>query len=201
MVLAGGAGRRLGGDAKPTLTVAGRPMLARVLDAVADAQVRIVVGPPSLPLPQGVRRTREEPPGGGPVAGVAAGFAALAEGAATGLGYVALLAADLPFLDRQSVAALRGALAGSSADGAVYVDATGHRQWLCGVWRTAALTDRLARIGPRYDGLSMRRLLGPLNAIELVSARTERAPWYDCDTAEDLVRAEGWADEHAGRVE
>src|SRR5690349_16484199 len=80
IVLAGGGGRRLGGAAKPTLEVAGVPMLARVLDAVADASTRVVVGPDGLAglLPDGVLLTREEPAGGGPVAALWAGLVALA---------------------------------------------------------------------------------------------------------------------------
>ncbi|MCW2566643.1 MAG: molybdopterin-guanine dinucleotide biosynthesis protein MobA, partial [Mycobacterium sp.] len=46
VVLAGGRARRLGGIAKPAVDVGGRPMLARVLAAVADAGHVIVVGPP-----------------------------------------------------------------------------------------------------------------------------------------------------------
>src|SRR5215203_4512866 len=46
VVLAGGKAARLGGQAKPQLRVGGRPILAAVLDAVADAERRIVVGPP-----------------------------------------------------------------------------------------------------------------------------------------------------------
>src|SRR3954468_9055653 len=56
VVLAGGRAARMGGQAKPQLDVGGRPMLATVLAAVADARPRVVVGPP-----QGV------PPGGGGV--------------------------------------------------------------------------------------------------------------------------------------
>ncbi|MGH3739543.1 MAG: molybdenum cofactor guanylyltransferase, partial [Micromonosporaceae bacterium] len=76
IVLAGGAARRLGGADKPGLAVAGRSLLSRVLDAVADAYPRIVVGPPRQ-LPGDVILTREQPPGGGPVAALAAGLAAL----------------------------------------------------------------------------------------------------------------------------
>ncbi|WRL63058.1 NTP transferase domain-containing protein [Blastococcus brunescens] len=45
VVLAGGRAARLGGQAKPQLIVGGRPILASVLVAVADAERRIVVGP------------------------------------------------------------------------------------------------------------------------------------------------------------
>lgn len=79
IVLAGGAARRMGGAAKPLLPVGGVPMLRRVLAATAGAYPLIVVGPPELAgeLPAGAELTREEPPGGGPVAAVAAGLARL----------------------------------------------------------------------------------------------------------------------------
>ena len=67
LVLAGGRAARLGGQVKPQLQVGGRTMLGTVLAAVADAERRIVVGPPQ-PVPEGVVVVREQPPGGGPVA-------------------------------------------------------------------------------------------------------------------------------------
>src|SRR3954464_15111761 len=64
VVLAGGKAARLGGQAKPQLLVGGRPMLATVLDAVADAERRVVVGPEQA-VPDDVVLVREHPPGGG----------------------------------------------------------------------------------------------------------------------------------------
>src|SRR4051794_17332844 len=75
VVLAGGRAARLGGQAKPQLAVGGRPMLATVLAAVADAEPRVVVGPPQ-PVPGGVLVVREEPPRGGPGAALRPGPAA-----------------------------------------------------------------------------------------------------------------------------
>jgi molybdopterin-guanine dinucleotide biosynthesis protein A len=196
LILAGGAGRRLGGVDKPMLAVGGRPMLARVLDAVADAAVRIVVGPPTLCLPGGVIRASEEPPGGGPVAATAAGLAALDAGGAAGADRwptVALLAADLPFLDTHSVRRLREALETSTTDGMVFVDSEGRRQTLCGVWRTASLRAALDRIGPP-SGVAVRALLAGLRTGELHLA-AQPPPWYDCDQPDDLLRAEEWTHE------
>jgi molybdopterin-guanine dinucleotide biosynthesis protein A len=225
VVLAGGAARRLGGAPKPALAVGGQPMLTRVLAAVADADPRIVVGPPDLPLPVrpsdlplptrprdgstgyppggpppgGARpapvppplRTREDPPGGGPVAAAAAGLALVPPGVA----FVALLAADLPFLDPPAVAALRAAAGPADVAGAIYVDMAGRPQWLCGVWRADALRDRLAALPGGPAGAALGTLLRDLPAAHL---RTEVAgpappPWFDCDTAEDMRRAEAWA--------
>lgn len=197
VVLAGGRARRMGGVAKPTRTVGGVSLLARVLAAVPGADPRVVVGPAHLAdlVPPGVQLTTEEPPGAGPVAATAAGLLAL--GADQPAGTVALLAADLPFLSTTVLDALRRALPATHtlpADGAVVVDATGRVQWLCGVWRIAALRARLTVLGGSLDqtalaGLSMRHLLADLIAVHVPPPATAPA-WFDCDTEEDLRRAE-----------
>jgi molybdopterin-guanine dinucleotide biosynthesis protein A len=190
VVLAGGRGRRLGGPAKPAIEVAGRPMLQRVLAAVATARARVVVGPPELGalVPAGVAVVREEPPGGGPVAALAAGLPWVPSEAAG----LVVLAADLPLL---SAAAVRRVLAAvGSGDGAVYVDGSGRRQWLCGAWRPDAVRRRLAELeasGP-LAGRSLRELMGPLSVVEVSSAAGEPPPWYDCDTPAALAEAESF---------
>jgi molybdopterin-guanine dinucleotide biosynthesis protein A len=178
VVLAGGRAARLGGQAKPQLQVGGRTMLAAVLAAVADADRRIVVGPPQ-PVPPDVVLVREQPPGGGPVAALRAGLERVeAE-------VVAVLAGDLPFLTAALVATLREKLTG---DGVLVVDDTGRDQLLLGVWRTAALRGALAgSSGPT----SMRRVLAPL-AVRRVHPPVppgQPPPWLDCDTPSDLARA------------
>jgi len=194
VVLAGGAARRMGGTDKPAVPVGGRPMRDRVLDAVAGCRPRIVVGPAG-DLPPDVRVTREDPPGGGPVAATAAGLA-LVDPEVAG---TALLAADLPMLTREAIRLLVEALDASAADGVVYLDDTGRRQPLCGVWRTGALrsamdrlrTERAAR-GETLAGASMRGLLSDLTVAEIVWAGSGPPPWFDCDTDEDIRRAEEW---------
>uniref|UniRef100_UPI00165DB73E molybdenum cofactor guanylyltransferase n=1 Tax=Actinotalea sp. JY-7885 TaxID=2758576 RepID=UPI00165DB73E len=69
IVLAGGQGRRLGRVSKPDVVVAGRTLLDHALAATAGARRVVVVGPPELARP-GVTVVREDPPSGGPVAGV-----------------------------------------------------------------------------------------------------------------------------------
>jgi len=77
VVLAGGRGSRLGGASKPEVLVGGRALVDHVLDGVRDARRVVLVAPASVARP-GVRTVLEDPPGGGPVAGLAAGLAALA---------------------------------------------------------------------------------------------------------------------------
>ncbi|RLK24566.1 molybdopterin-guanine dinucleotide biosynthesis protein A [Micromonospora sp. M71_S20] len=198
VVLAGGAARRMGGVDKPARTVGGLPMRDRVLAAVADAAPRILVGPPG-PVPAGVRVTREEPPGGGPVAAAAAGLALLDAGTPV----VALLAADLPLLTRAAVGELLDRLDADGHDGACYVDVDGRRQTLCGVWRVAPLRaalDRLAteRAGRQpgfaapLAGAPIRALLAGLRVREVPWSGAGPPPWFDCDTDEDVRRAEEW---------
>ncbi len=111
VILAGGRGQRLGGLDKPALLVDGRPLLERALDAARGRPI-VVVGPPRA-LPAGVLGAIEDPPGGGPAAGVAAGFAALPQlpdGA-----IVAVLAADLPGIGASTVDRLSAALSAEIA--------------------------------------------------------------------------------------
>lgn len=176
VVLAGGAGRRLGGADKPALPVGGVPLLERVLDAVSGAEQVVVVGP-ERPTGRPVRWTREQPPGGGPAAAVAAGLALV------GAPLAVVLAADLPLLDRPTVTALLRAVRG---DGALLVDDDGQEQLLAGAWRTASLTAAVARLSP-VAGLSVRRLLAGLSRTPVVP---EGPVWLDCDTADDVRRAE-----------
>ncbi|MBM0232113.1 NTP transferase domain-containing protein [Micromonospora sp. STR1_7] len=214
VVLAGGAARRMGGVDKPALPVGGRSMRDRVLAAVADAAPRVLVGPAEA-VPPGVRITREDPPGGGPVAATAAGLALLDPDTTR----VALLAADLPLLTRAAIGELlahldpdgrRAASEGAAEpgrgagpagpqrpfDGVCFVDADGRRQSLCGVWRVAALRAGLDRLTAERDGdlagASVRALLGGLLVGEVPWGGAGPPPWFDCDTDEDVRRAEEW---------
>jgi molybdopterin-guanine dinucleotide biosynthesis protein A len=177
----------MGGVDKPALVVAGRPMLLRVLAAVGDARPRVVVGG-SGDLPPDVLVTREQPPGGGPVAATAAGLALIP----TNVPLVALLAADLPLLTARAVETLRAAVGTSAtADGVVYRDDAGRQQSLCGVWRVDALRGALGRLG-KAEGASMRSLLALLTVESVAWPHEGPPPWFDCDTEDDLRQAEEW---------
>lgn len=184
VVLAGGAARRLGGVDKVMLRVGGTPMLLRVIAGVRGATPIVVVGPESLHprLPDRATLVADDPPGGGPVAGLAAGLAEVPAEATM----VAMLGGDLPFLSPEAVALLRIA---ATTDGAVFVDGEGRRQLLCGVWRAAALRERLAAVGDPY-GVAMRTLVEGLAVTEVTWPAVEAPPWYDCDTDADLRHAQ-----------
>ena len=156
LVLAGGAGRRLGGG-KPQVQVAGRALVDHALAAVAGALHRVLVGPADLARP-GVPTTLEDPPLGGPVAGIAAGVAAL-QALDDPAAVVVVLACDVPRAGAV-VASLVRAVAG--ADGARLVDADGRPQHLVAAYSAPALAAALVALGdPR--GAPVRRLVEHLD--------------------------------------
>ncbi|KID31396.1 molybdopterin-guanine dinucleotide biosynthesis protein A [Prauserella sp. Am3] len=191
VVLAGGGASRLGGVDKPMLEVGGRTLLSRAIDAgtagtagARAAAVDVVVVGPRRAGVDGVRWVRERPPGGGPVAALAAGLSTV------DAPVVVVLAADLKGVRPETVARLLSALGEPSAqpgpddserpDGAVLVDAEGRRQWLLSVWRTAAARGALPR---EPAGRSLRASLGGLRIVEVPAVGDEAA---DVDTPGDL---------------
>jgi len=180
IILAGGAAVRLAGRDKPALVVGGRSLLEAVIAAGAGAERVIVVGPPrDGPTTTAVLFVSEDPPGAGPVPALRRG---LGEVRAP---WIALLAADLPFLRPAHVAALLTA-AREQGTGAVLADDMERPQWLAGAWRTEAVRSAL----DAYQGSSLRGVLGPLRPA-LTRAPGEPPPWLDCDTPEDLAWARG----------
>lgn len=212
IVLAGGSGRRMGGVLKPVVPVAGVRMIDRVLEAVAGAGRIAVVGPPELRVEgggPGLVRVREDPAGGGPVAAIEA---AVRDGCLTAE-HLVLVAGDLPLLERYDLdillSTVTGVLDGAEA-GAVYTDRQDRPQWVCSAWRAEPVRARLdAMAGERggvLAGAALRDLFGPLAVVEVrvwrVSMGTDRVttrdgaddlpPWFDCDTEDDIKRAEEW---------
>ena len=181
------------GRHKPAIVVAGRPIVERVLDAVADWPA-VVVGR-AEGVPAGTRVVSEEPPGGGPVAGIAAGFAFLTSGPyAAELGpsapkVIVVLAGDLPLLTREHLSALVAALDSVDDRVAVTTSSSGPN-WLCTAWPAELLLRRLAAVGGPA-GVSVRRLLGELPRIEVPDLA---AVAVDVDTPDELEVARRRAD-------
>jgi molybdopterin-guanine dinucleotide biosynthesis protein A len=175
IVLAGGSARRLGGADKPQLRVAGRSLLDRAVQAVAGAGRIVVVGPVQ-PVTGPIEFRREDPPGGGPVAAIAAGLPA------TTADVVVVLAADLPWI----AAAVPLLVAAVPATGvALLVDDSGRANHLAAAWRRADLVRALAMAGDRV-GAAVRTLVA---AVERVDVPDTGGWGRDCDTWDDLAEA------------
>lgn len=190
IVLAGGEGRRLGGVSKANVEVAGRRLLDHALDAAAGARRVVVAGPEALARP-GIPTVLEDPPLGGPVAGVQAGLAHLdALAGPEDNAVVLVLACDVP-LATVAVPRLLIALdAAADSDGAVLADADGREQTLVAVYRRGALRAALAQVaGPdgTVHGTSMRRLT---EGMTLARVPDPEGLAGDADTWEDVARLE-----------
>ena len=206
IILGGGRSARMGRD-KRALILGGRSLLGLAVDACAGRD-RIVVVTPDLPAdvdPSRVVRVLEDPPFGGPVAGIAAGVAALPP--AEPGDEVLLLACDLPHvpaivatLDAVPLVELvetssrppgvstsstnEGDLRDRATDGVCLLDAEDWPQYLAARYRRDALAARLAAVGdPR--ALSVRRLMAGLE-LRRVPAPDIAA---DVDTPDDAAAA------------
>ena len=165
----------------------------------------VVVAPAEVALPAGVLRALEDPPLGGPVAGIAAGLARLAEfsgssgspgspGRAAPAAHAARAAApaeltavvtcDAPESGRALPALVAAARNAQDADGACALDGD-HVQYLLGVYRTAALTQCVAPGGAALRDVSVRRALGGLSVVH-VDLGELRSAARDLDTWEDV---------------
>jgi molybdopterin-guanine dinucleotide biosynthesis protein A len=193
IVLAGGAGRRLGGADKAEVRIGGRSLLQRAL-AAAAGRPTVVVGPPR-DLPPGVLSAQEDPPGGGPAAGVVAGFAALrellsrADGGEEVPALVGILAVDQPgvgpdTLGRLAAAALASPSGPACRPGGAVLVHGGRRQYAAGVFPVGAL-DWAVRQRPSWHGVALRSLVGGIVATEVPAIGDEA---LDVDTDEDLAR-------------
>jgi molybdopterin-guanine dinucleotide biosynthesis protein A len=186
VVLAGGRGQRLGGASKPEVLVAGRTLLDRALDATLEARRTVVVGPPHLARP-GVPTVLEDPPSGGPVAGIDAGLTALGLHADDDDVPVLVLACDVPRAAAAVPVLVAALLADAGADGAHLVRAG--RAQLVAVHHRRSLRsalDGLAADG-ELRGASVRRLL---DRLRMVPVPDPEGLADDADTWDDVARLE-----------
>lgn len=161
IVLAGGRSRRLDGVTKALLLYRGETLLQHALAAVPAACHRVVVGPPELPVAAVASLVREDPPFGGPVAGINAGAAELAR-LGCSAEWVLITACDHPYAE-SAAATLLSTPPPADVDLIAPTDATGHRQTLFALYRRSALTAALGRLDGGQN-CSVRRLVEPLRS-------------------------------------
>lgn len=200
IILTGGRSTRFGGTHKPTVRVDGETVLRRITTAVADAsrdlgaQLEIVVAGSAEGIEPikaelftagpvnsaSVEVVREDPTFGGPLAGIAAGAAALApDSSAT----VLVLAGDLPFVTQDALVSLVRAKRAHETVAAP-VDSEGYPQYLFAAWPEALLREQLAAIGS-VANKPVRRLF---ERVELVEVPLDARTIADIDTPADLAR-------------
>ncbi|PPG03811.1 molybdopterin-guanine dinucleotide biosynthesis protein [Pseudoclavibacter sp. RFBI5] len=215
VILAGGRGSRLGGVSKGDLEVGGRRLIDVALGAAHDAGASrtIVVGAVAVQAP--AELIREDPPFGGPAAGLAAALPSVSAP------WLLLLACDLPrapaLVELLTEASGRGTAASdggtdgeadadgegsppalaegaASADGAtvsgpdgfVVVDRDGRPQWLAGIYRTTALKRALERAAAA-SGAHGLALRHVLESLALTRVPDRCGASADIDTPEQLA--------------
>lgn len=195
IVLAGGRSSRLSGRPKSALLYQGATLLDRTVQAAIDAGSRsiVVVGTARPTLADGTRSggrivlTREDPPFGGPAAGIGAGMSTL-DGSGTEPGTIVLvLACDLPEIGIAIAPVLAALPLADGTDGVVLADEAGIHQPLTAAYDRVALADSLEsrRRHAPLDGLSMRALVGDLR-LSVVRAPAGAAD--DIDTWTDAAK-------------
>ena len=162
------------------MTIDGTSALDHLLAALPET-VPVVVAGPVRPTLRPVTFRRERPVHGGPVAGIAAGLAAVRTPV------TALLAVDMPWaggLAEQLIAEF----ASCDAAALVPVDGSGFRQPLCAVVRTDAARAALRELGDPA-GASLRDLFFLIDVKERPLEAAELGSVADIDTPDDLRRA------------
>lgn len=195
ILLAGGQSRRMGGGDKGLLELAGRPMLARVLERFTPQVARVVLnanGDPSRFSAFGLPVVADTIDGNvGPLAGVLAGmrWAAQETPQAT---HIATASTDAPFVPRDLVAKLSQAIE-NKEEKIVLAASGGHKHPVIGLW-PVDLADDLE------DALNegVRKVLhwtdqhGTL-AVDFPIAEVggrEIDPFFNANTPDELAEAE-----------
>lgn len=168
VVLAGGRSTRMGAD-KAQVKVNGTRLVDAVCSLIPDEVPRIVVSPQSL----GVATISEDPPFGGPVAGIAAGLSRI------DAPFVAVVSVDAP-RSPELVPVLAQPVR-DGADVAVIEAVDGYLQPLCAVWNRAALVTALDTVGTR--DIPAKRLF---DAVESVIRIPGTGAERDYDTLAEL---------------
>ena len=186
IVVGGGGGQRLGGVSKPDLVLGGVRLIDRVCAVLTGACGAgcVAVVPPAVRVPDGVTRTLEDPPGGGPLAGIDAGLSALNLGEG---GLVLVVSVDAPGVG-EFVPLLLAEPLGEAADGRIVRggDPEPFDQYLMGVYRAASLRRAIDEAVAAYGsvrGVGVRRVLRALD-VERVSVSADAC--RDIDTPEDV---------------
>lgn len=186
IVVAGGASQRMGGTDKALLQVDGRSYLQHVISEAAPHCVETVIVGPRRDLDPGnaVNWTVEDPPGSGPLAGLAAGFAALRSQAT----HCAVLSCDAPFAGRTLPRLLAHLISlrekGKPCDAVLAQDGAGYPQPLIAVYDRPAADYALKRLHAdnRIENSPLRLLRQSLRTAALEISDLES---LDVDTTAD----------------
>jgi molybdopterin-guanine dinucleotide biosynthesis protein A len=183
VILAGGEGRRIGGN-KPGRLLNGKRLIDRALDRALSWSelVAISVRDPATLGPDDVPILPDTPDIGGPLAGLASALRFAAE---CGCDLVLVIPADMPFVPPDLPDRLIAAIGDL---GCAIASSGGHLHPVCGLWRATAaehLAGYLAGQGRSVKGfaamIGFREVEWPCEPLD---------PFFNINTADELIEAE-----------
>jgi molybdopterin-guanine dinucleotide biosynthesis protein A len=174
ILLTGGASRRMGLD-KATLVIDGETLAIRAARVLAAACNPVLDVGPGV---SGLRATREDPPGGGPLAALVAGAHAL------GALPVVLLACDMPFVEPPLIRLL----ADWPGTGTVVPVSNGQFQYACARYGQASIDEGVAALRHGPAGLKHAMDTTVTYLREEWRAVAPDHAFSDLDTPDDLQR-------------
>ena len=198
VILAGGRSRRMGGGDKALLPLAGRPLIAHVIDRLAPQVAALAInanGAPERFAPFALPVIGDSVAGfAGPLAGVLAG---LEYARARGHEQIVTAAADTPFLPRDLVARLQGGIGGCSVALAANANEDGRiwRHPTFGLWRVSLIESLREALAA-----GTRKVVAFTDAqacAEVMFPAAGPDPFFNVNTPEDMARARALASEGA----
>ncbi len=191
ILLAGGQARRMGGGDKCLRQLAGRTLLARIIERArpqVDALVLNANGDPARFAAYGLPVAPDVIAGfAGPLAGVLTGMDWAAENAAQAR-WIATFPTDAPFLPEDMVARLLAAVADDAADLACAASA-GRAHPVAGLWPVALRTD-LRRAMQDEDMRKIDAWTARYRLAQVDWPAEPVDPFFNANRPEDLAEAE-----------
>jgi molybdenum cofactor guanylyltransferase len=189
VVLAGGLSRRMGGGDKSLRLLAGRPILAHIVERARPQVAALVLnanGDAARFAAFGLPVVADSVPDfAGPLAGVLAGLDWAA--AVPGCTHVASFAGDAPFLPRDLVARLAAAVA--QGHDLACAASGGRAHPVFGLWPLALRDDlRRAVVAERIRKVDVWTARHDLAAVDFAAAPID--PFFNANRPEDLAEAE-----------
>jgi molybdenum cofactor guanylyltransferase len=189
-IIAGGPAKRLGGAAKPFLTVGGRTIAERQLALLRAVfpRVLVVANDPAPWAPLGVDVVPDRVAGAGPMGGIHAALSAAGDCDA-----VVCVGGDLPFVETALLAALRDRAPGAAV---VAPRSSAGVEPLCARYARAMLPTFDARL--QAVELAVHRMLEEIGAVwiegdDLAALDPDGRCFFNINTPDDLRRADALA--------
>lgn len=185
LILAGGTSRRMGGGHKFLLELAGKPLMAHVIERLAPQVATIAISAncdPAL-LPADYPVLADAAPSRGPLSGVLAGLRWAAE--QDGISHLATAAADTPFFPVDLVSRLTDAM--GQSDVAIAVShARSHPTFA--LWRSG-LANQLDAWLTSAERPSVLAFSETLETVFVDFGASLEDPFFNVNTPEDLDAA------------